>query len=160
MTASIAGTWISTEIEGKQLDVYEPRAPADHGRVVLFLHGHGLHAQGQPRVFGGLGDMVALCLSAWAAFVALGICREFDAEITPLRFAGRGAVIETWGRAAGHRLLNQHGRARVLQLAYRKSRGFPWRPRFHPRSIFRTGTGAVYRSMRCLRVARRRGRPR
>lgn len=129
----IAGTWSQLDIAGKTADVYEPAAPAGHGRVVLHLHGHGLTTLKDNPVFSAELErhgLRAVCPHGQRSWWLDVVCREFDPEITPLRFLREQVVAyigERWGTkppAIGLTGISMGGQG-ALGLAYRFPREFP-----------------------------------
>lgn len=129
----IAGTWTQTTIAGKTADVYEPARPAEHGRVVLHLHGHGLTTLKDNPAFSTALErhgLRAVCPHGQRSWWTDRVCREFDPETTPLDFLLDRVVpwiAERWGTAPpgiGLTGISMGGQG-VLQLAYRRPREFP-----------------------------------
>jgi pimeloyl-ACP methyl ester carboxylesterase len=128
-----AGTWSQIEIAGKTADVYEPSRPADHNRAILHLHGHGLTTLKDNPVWSAELErhgLRAVCPHGQRSWWLDRICREFDAEITPLRYLLEQIVpyvAGRWGtRPPGIGLTGiSMGGQGVLQLAYRHPREFP-----------------------------------
>ena len=129
----ILGTWSQVEIAGKQADIYEPRQAADHGQVILHLHGHSLQTLKDNPAFSAELErhgLPAICphgSRSWWTDVA---CREFDSEVTPLDYLCDEIVPYIAGRwgtkppAIGLMGISMGGQG-ALQLAYRRPREFP-----------------------------------
>lgn len=133
MNDTIAGVWTQIEIDGKTADVYEPSRPGDHNRVVLHLHGHGLSTlKDNPTYSAELErhGLRAICPHGQRSWWNDVVCREFDEEITPLRFLKDRIVpyiAERWDSrppSIGLTGISMGGQG-VLQLAYRHARDFP-----------------------------------
>lgn len=129
----IAGTWSQVEIAGKHVDLYEPRQPAVHGRVVLHLHGHGLTTLKDNIAYSAELErhgLRAVCPHGQRSWWTDVVCREFDPATTPLVFLREHVVPyigQRWGtRPPGIGLTGiSMGGQGVLQLAYRAPREFP-----------------------------------
>lgn len=129
----IAGTWTQVEIAGKTADIYEPAAPGEHGQVVLHLHGHGLTTLKDNPVFSAELEqhgLRAICPHGQRSWWLDVVCREFDPELTPMRFLREHVVpwiAERWGTRPPHIGLTgiSMGGQGVMQLAYRHAREFP-----------------------------------
>ncbi len=131
--SEIAGTWSLVEIGGKLADIYEPAEPADHGRVVLHLHGHGLETLKDNVAFSAELErhgLRAICPHGQRSWWLDTICSEFDAEITPLQFLLQ-SVVPYIGERCNPRPPQfglwgiSRGGPGALQLAYRRPREFP-----------------------------------
>src|SRR3990172_5050778 len=133
MTGGMAGAGGLVGIYGKQIDIYETRQADDHGRVVMYLHGHGLRTLKDNAVFSAELERHGLrcvCPHGQRSWWLDVVCPEFDAEISPLRYLHERVVpfvAERWGtRPPGIGLLGiSMGGQGVLQLAYRRPREFP-----------------------------------
>jgi S-formylglutathione hydrolase FrmB len=113
--------------------VYEPRQPAEHGRVILHLHGHGLTTLRDNPVWSAELERHGLrcvCPHGERSWWLDVLCGEFDPEITPLRFLREQVaawIAGQWGTAPpgiGLTGISMGGQG-VLQLAYRFPREFP-----------------------------------
>jgi S-formylglutathione hydrolase FrmB len=129
----IPGNWTQVKIGGKTADVYEPREPAASGRVVMHLHGHGLTTLKDNPVFSAELErhgFRAICPHGQRSWWLDRVCREFDAEITPMQFLREQVVPyigQQWGvepPAIGVMGISMGGQG-ALQLAYRHAREFP-----------------------------------
>ncbi len=133
ITNNVSGTWNSIELGGKLIDVYEPQQPADHGRVVLFLHGHGLRTLKDNTAYAAEFDRHGLrcvCPHGQRSWWLDVVCSEFDPAITPLAYLREQVVpfiTERWGtKPPGIGLFGiSMGGQGALQLAYRRAREFP-----------------------------------
>ncbi len=133
LMTDIAGRWLETEIAGKTADVYEPAQPAEHGRVVLHLHGHGLETLKDNPVFSAELErhgLPCVCPHGKRSWWTDVICSEFDTEITPFQFLVDEVqpwIEARWGTkppGIGLTGISMGGQG-VLQLAYRRARLFP-----------------------------------
>ncbi|MGE3314298.1 MAG: alpha/beta hydrolase-fold protein [Planctomycetaceae bacterium] len=127
------GTWLTTELDGKQIDIYEPARPADQQRVVLHLHGHSLQTLKDNGAFTaelerhGLNCVCPHGQRSWWLDI---LCREFDEAITPQAYLYERVVpfiAARWGTkppAIGLTGISMGGQG-ALQLAYRRPREFP-----------------------------------
>jgi hypothetical protein len=131
--SSTTGTWLTTELDGKVIDIYEPASPAAHGRVVLHLHGHALQTLKDNAAFTAELEkhgFRCVCPQGKRSWWLDVICREFDPDITPQAFLYERVVpfIEArWGTkppAIGLTGISMGGQG-ALQLAYRRPRAFP-----------------------------------
>jgi S-formylglutathione hydrolase len=131
--SEIPGTWSRVEIGGKQADVYEPRTAADHSRVVIHLHGHGLETLYENPIFSAELErhgLRAICPHGQRSWWLDRICNEFDTTMTPMAFLLEAVVpyiAERWGAsppAIGLMGISMGGQG-ALQLAYRRSSEFP-----------------------------------
>ena len=129
----IAGTWSQLEIDGKVADVYEPMQTAEHGRVVLHLHGHGLETLKDNPVFSAELErhgLRCICPHGQRSWWTDTICREFDADVSPLAFLRERVIpyiAERWDvhpPNVGLMGISMGGQG-ALQLAYRHAREFP-----------------------------------
>ena len=129
----MSGSWSDVEIDGKQVDVFEPSDLHGGPCVVLHLHGHGLKTLRDNDVFSGEFErrgLIAVCPHGQRSWWLDRICPEFDTETTPLRFL-RNQVMpfirDRWPVGAGVVGLSgiSMGGQGVLQLAYRFPREFP-----------------------------------
>jgi len=129
----IPGEWSRVSIAGKEADVYEPRQPAPHGRVILHLHGHGLTTLQNNPVFSAELErhgFRAVCPHGQRSWWTDVVCPEFDPEITPLQFLREqvvGFISDRWQVQppdVGLLGISMGGQG-ALQLAYRHPREFP-----------------------------------
>jgi pimeloyl-ACP methyl ester carboxylesterase len=130
---TIAGNWSQVDIAGKKADVYLPQRDVEQCRVVLHLHGHGLETLKDNPVFSAELErygLVAVCPHGQRSWWTDVICREFDPEITPLRFLREQVIpyiAERWKTdppRIGLMGISMGGQG-ALQLAYRFPRDFP-----------------------------------
>ncbi|VAX41150.1 hypothetical protein MNBD_PLANCTO02-3221 [hydrothermal vent metagenome] len=130
---NIAGTWSQIDLAGKKIDIYEPAQPAEHGDVVLHLHGHGLTTIAENPVYSAQLEkhgLRCLCPHGERSWWSDVICDEFDTEITPLDYLLQQVVPfiqEKWNCKPPHIGLMgiSMGGQGVLQLSYRHARNFP-----------------------------------
>ena len=127
------GTWTTAEIAGKQADIYEPPAAPADAPVVLHLHGHGLTTLKDNPVYSAelqRHGLRAICPHGQRSWWLDVVCREFDPQLTPMRFLREHVVpyiAERWGVQPPRIALTgtSMGGQGVLQLAYRYAREFP-----------------------------------
>lgn len=127
------GTWETSQLAGKLIDVFEPSHPAEHQHLVMHLHGHGLQTLKNNAAYSAELDRHGLrcvCPHGQRSWWLDLICREFDESISPLVFLTDRVLpwIESrWGimpPAIGLSGISMGGQG-VLQLAYRRPREFP-----------------------------------
>jgi len=127
------GTWSHEEIDGKRIELFEPRRPADNPSVVLHLHADDLPPVSASAAYSAeLGRLGLRCVSPAAkdAWWLDKISPPFDPRQTPLQFLLERVVpwiAERWETRAPFIALTGAGAGGqgVLQLAYRRPREFP-----------------------------------
>lgn len=125
--------WSRIEIGGKSADIFEPRTPSPQNFAVLFLHGHGLNTLRDNPVFTAEFERCGLrcvCPLGQRSWWGDRVCREFDAEVTPIQFLRELVVpwmADRWGtRPPGIGLLGvSMGGQGVLKLAFGYPKDFP-----------------------------------
>lgn len=125
--------WSQIEIDGKLVDVFAPRTPSPHNFSVLFLHGHGQITLRDNPVFTAEFERHGLrcvCPHGQRSWWGDRVCREFDAEVTPIRYLRERLVPwldDRWGtQPPGIGLLGvSMGGQGVLKLAYGYPKEFP-----------------------------------
>ncbi len=83
------GTWKQIDVAGKPVDVYEPSQRSEHNYAVLHLHGHGGRTLKGNEVYTQELErygFVAVCPHGKRSWWGKRICREFDAEMSPVEF--------------------------------------------------------------------------
>lgn len=127
------GTWSQMEIDGKRADVFAPDRAAESRYVLLFLHGHGLITLKDNAVFQRELDKYALraiCPHGGKSWWGERVFRDFDPEITPLKYLHDRLLpwIESqWDihpPAIAVTGVSMGGQG-ALRLAYRYPRDFP-----------------------------------
>jgi S-formylglutathione hydrolase len=143
-----AGRWTSTEINGKQADVFEPDTPRE-GRAVLHLHGHACETLKDNPVFStelNRHGLRVICPHGKRSWWLPLICTEFDADQTPLDFV-REDVVDWISREWNVKTPNialtgiSMGGQGVLQLAYRAALQFPVMAAISPAVDFHNWVG-------------------
>lgn len=130
---SMDGTWSQIEIAGKQADVYEPRQPAEPGRVILHLHGHGQQTLADNPAFTAEFErrgLRVICPHGERSWWTDVVCSEFGPDVSPLQFLTDSVlpyIEQRWNvRPPAVGLTgNSMGGQGALQLAYRRPGEFP-----------------------------------
>lgn len=126
-----SGSWRTTELQGKSMDVFTPETPS--GRGILHLHGHGLKTLKDNPVFTAelqRHGLACVCPHGQRSWWLDVVCPEFDSAVTPQKFLWETVVpffdTEFGIRppAIGLTGISMGGQG-VLQLAFRHGRDFP-----------------------------------
>lgn len=127
------GEWIDLDVDGKAVEVYEPRQPSEHGFAVIYLHGHGGDSlRDKPAYIEQLErhGLRAVCPRGGRCWWTDVVCREFDERLTPLDFLR--STLTPWMTSRWN--IEQKriavlgvsmGGQGALQLAYRYPSEFP-----------------------------------
>ncbi|MEQ9411111.1 MAG: alpha/beta hydrolase-fold protein [Fuerstiella sp.] len=130
---SLAEQWSTIELDGHQVDLFDPVGPDKPAGCVLFLHGHGRVMLRENPVFTRLfqqHQLAAVCPDGQRSWWLDVPCPEFSGDISPQQWILDRvvpAVEERWTLTPPEIALLgvSMGGQGVLQLSYRHARTFP-----------------------------------
>ncbi|GAB5440733.1 MAG: hypothetical protein Fues2KO_10820 [Fuerstiella sp.] len=129
----VNGAWQCTELNGHEVEVFEPNQATAPTACILFLHGHGRVMLSENEVFSSLlakNNLAAVAPDGGRSWWLDEICSDFSAEHTPHQYLLESVLpfIESRWQitppAIGLLGISMGGQG-VLQLSYRHARTFP-----------------------------------